>query len=128
MEEKNKNQKKKKMSYSCPLEISPFAQIKINDEHKKANHNPNEILRIASKVKIVLVGDKVEVSKKQFDMFFDDEIIEEDKIYKVGTVKVVLDQQTAELLVGSKLEMKNGEFTFEHLNNNIYYDDNIVYN
>lgn len=129
MDKNIKNQKLKNMSYSCPLEVSPFAQIKILEEHKKAGHKPEEVLRIAMKVKPTVVGERVEVPKREFDMFFDEEIVETDKVYKVGTVKVVLDQKTAELLVGSKMEMKNGEFIFEHLNGTPYYhEESLVYN
>lgn len=129
MDKNIRNQKLKNMSYSCPLEVSPFAQMKILEEHKRAKHKHEEVLRVAMKVKEIKEDEPIEVPKKEFDMFFDEEIIETDRVYKVGTVKVVLDQKTAELLVGSKMEMKDGEFIFEHLNNNVYYDEkNLVQN
>ena len=61
-------------------------------------------------------------------MFFDDTVTDNDMIYKVGTVKIILDQQTAEWLVGSKLEMVDGDFQFEHLPDNDFIDEEIVYN
>lgn len=109
---------------NSPLTISEDAQKHIESIRKAQKHAKTDFLRV--KAVVPAFGDTV-----SFNMFFDDEPIAGDMAYNEGTTKVLLDANTAYLLVGSELWQKpDGELEFSHMDTRYNFDieDNPIKN
>ena len=107
-----------------PLEITKDAQQHIF-ETRLSNEVPDGYrLRVESQVNQVL-------GLLGFKMSFDAETKKTDRIYKLTTLELVLDNETAYHLVGSTLDIDgDGELLFKHLDTTESFQDvsDIVFN
>ena len=93
----------------CPVTLTPEAQKFILGTAKEKDIPLKQPLRIKHRV----VNEDV-----LFDLWHDTDIKNGEKVYDVGELKVVLDNDTAFHLVGSILDvLENGSLKFTHLDN-----------
>ena len=113
-----------KIGANAPLTISKEAQSVIESTRLAHNKKKSDFLRI--------VAAKNPASPSiAFNMFFDDAPTSADMAYKVADMKLLLDNNTAYLLVGSELILlPSGELKFEHLDTTTCFDkqDNPIMN
>jgi iron-sulfur cluster assembly protein/iron-sulfur cluster insertion protein len=83
----------------APVTLSDAATTKVN-ELLDQEEGENLALRVAVK--------PGGCSGYSYEMFFDTEVMSDDVVREFGTVKVVVDAASAELLTGSTLEYSDG--------------------
>lgn len=104
------------------LEISAFASIFL------VAARAGDGLPITTPLSILASYD-LEANKYVFDMGFRELTEAPTKIYDTGLIKIKIDQQTAEQLIGASLEMDNGNCIFRHKKfDTTGIEDLIVYN
>ena len=105
-----------KLNANPPLTISKEAHQVIESTRLNAHKKKSDFLRVKATVR----PDTPTVS---FDMFFDDVLMKGDMAYKTEGTKLLLDNDTAYLLVGSKLvQLDSGELKFVHLDTTACFD------
>jgi iron-sulfur cluster assembly protein/iron-sulfur cluster insertion protein len=83
-----------------PVTLSDAATTKVADLLSQEEGGENLALRVAVK--------PGGCSGYSYEMFFDAELLDDDVIRTFGTVKVVVDPASAELLTGSTLDYSDG--------------------
>lgn len=108
-----------KIGSNSPLTISEDAQKVIENMRIAKKFPKTDFLRVKAQIP-TFHNDSV-----TFNMFFDNEAEDSDMAYVEGTTKILLDSQTAHLLVGSKLfKTSAGELAFDHLDTTSCFDIN----
>jgi iron-sulfur cluster assembly accessory protein len=94
----------------APVTLSDLAITKVADLLAKEEGGDALALRVAVK--------PGGCSGYSYEMFFDSEVMDDDVVREFGTVKVVVDAASAELLVGSTLDYSDGlQDTGFHISN-----------
>jgi len=105
-----------KISSNPPLTITKEALVMIEQTRIANNHKKTDFLRV--KANTPIFGPSI-----TFDMFFDDAPVEGDMAYNEGPLKLLLDADTAYLLVGSQLvRLPSGELKFVHIDTSACFD------
>jgi len=95
------------MSSNCPLTLTRKAQDFIKKAADKRNIPSTKPLRVKQRV----VNEEV-----HFDLWHDENIKGGEKVYNVGELHVLLDNDTAFQLIGSTLDvLDDGSLKFTHL-------------
>lgn len=106
-----------KIGLNSPLTISEDAQKVIESMRIAKNFAKTDFLRV--KATIPTMND----DSVTFNMYFDDAPEDTDMAYTQGTTRILLDAQTAHLLVGSELfRTPSGELAFDHLDTSPCFD------
>ena len=94
----------------APVTLSDAATIKVAELIAKEEGAENLALRVAVK--------PGGCSGYSYEMFFDTEVMSDDVVREFGTVRVVVDAASAELLTGSTLDYSDGlQDTGFHISN-----------
>jgi iron-sulfur cluster assembly accessory protein len=94
----------------APVTLSDAAASKVSELLSKEEGGENLALRVAVK--------PGGCSGYSYEMFFDTEVVSDDVVREFGTVKVVVDAASAELLTGSTLDYSDGlQDTGFHISN-----------
>jgi iron-sulfur cluster assembly accessory protein len=84
----------------APVTLSDTAAVKVADLLAQEDGGDTLALRVAVK--------PGGCSGYSYEMFFDSEVVADDVVREFGTVKVVVDAASAELLSGSTLDYSDG--------------------
>lgn len=108
---------------NAPLAITRKALRRLEEVKIDQNVTSGKRLRVKSRPneKLGILG---------FDMYFDKNSDEDDMVYNVHGMELIMDMATATYLVGSTLDLgTDGEFMFKHMDMTEYLDlTDIQYN
>lgn len=108
-----------KIGSNSPLTISEDAQEIIESMRIAKKFAKNDYLRVKASIPTIN-NDSV-----TFNMYFDNAPEDSDMAYIQGKTKILLDTQTAHLLVGSELfQTPEGDLAFNHLDTTSCFDCN----
>ena len=82
------------------IHISDTAKLKINELRKEEGRSPEQIIRVSVK------GGGC--SGLMYDLGFDDEVKEGDKVYADNDVKILVDKKSLLYLLGTTLDYSGG--------------------